>query len=97
MNTGKAPSLANSSRSNTERTKAPTPDTVLPGKTEDKKAIDALLILSQITSAVSGLSELKAILKVGLEKTLEFIEGTYGGVCFWMSVMKGLPAMFIRV
>lgn len=80
MNTGKAPSLANSSRSNTERTKAPMPDTVLPGKTEDKKAIDALLILSQITSAVSGLSELKAILKVGLEKTLEFIEGTYGGV-----------------
>lgn len=47
---------------------------------KDKETIDALLILSHVVSAVSGLHELNAILKVGLEKTLEFLEGAHGGV-----------------
>ena len=47
---------------------------------EGEKSTDALLILSQITSTVSALSELDAILKVGVEKTLEFIGGNYGGI-----------------
>lgn len=49
-------------------------------KNHNKETIDALLILSHVVSAVSGLNELNAILKVGVEKTLEFLEGAFGGV-----------------
>lgn len=49
---------------------------------DDRESIDALLILSQITSTVSGLSELDTILRVGVQKTLEFIKGSFGGVMF---------------
>ncbi len=47
---------------------------------QNKGAIDELLILSQVVSAVSGLNELNAILKVGLEKTLKFLGDASGGV-----------------
>ncbi len=52
----------------------------LPERAEERKSLDALLILSQITSTVSGLSELDTILRVGVQKTLEFIGGSFGGV-----------------
>lgn len=52
----------------------------LPEGGDARRGIDALLILSQITSTVSALSELDAILKVGVEKTLQFIGGSYGGI-----------------
>jgi signal transduction histidine kinase len=45
-----------------------------------KKLADNLLILSRITAAVSGLTELETILKIGLEKTLEYLEGVSGGI-----------------
>ena len=68
-------------------------------RTEDDEIIDALLILSRVTSAVSGLCELNAILKVGLEKTLEYMGGLCGGIMLlddrekrlYYSVYSGLP------
>ena len=69
-----------------------------------EKPTDALLILSQITSTVSALSELDAILRVGVEKTLEFIGGSYGGIMLLdresqrltYHVYQGLSAEFAR-
>jgi signal transduction histidine kinase len=46
----------------------------------ENKATDSLLIFSRITAAVSGLSELDAILNIGLEKTLEVLDGVSGGI-----------------
>ncbi len=74
-------------------------------KNGDKKTIDPLLILSRITSTVSGLSELDTILKVGVQKTLEFIGGSYGGVMLLddrkqslsYHVSQGLSAEFAQL
>ncbi|MGI6318973.1 MAG: GAF domain-containing sensor histidine kinase [Firmicutes bacterium] len=71
---------------------------------EDNEIIDALLILSRVTSAVSGLCELNAILRVGLEKTLEYMGGICGGIlllddrdkCLTYCVYRGLPDDFAR-
>ena len=63
-------------------------------KSDARKSSDALLILSQITSTVSALSELDAILGVGVEKTLEFIGGSYGGI---MLLDKGNQSLTYRV
>ena len=73
-------------------------------RTEDDEIIDALLILSRVTSAVSGLCELNAILKVGLEKTLEYMGGLCGGIMLlddrekrlYYSVYSGLPDEFAQ-
>ena len=58
-------------------------------RTEDDEIIDALLILSRVTSAVSGLCELNAILKVGL-KTLNIWEVYVVVLCFWTIGKKAL-------
>ncbi len=39
-----------------------------------------LLILSRVSAAVSGLGDLDAVLRVGLDKTLEYMEGVAGGI-----------------
>ncbi len=39
-----------------------------------------LLILSRVSAAVSGLGDLDAVLKVGLDKTLEYMDGIQGGI-----------------
>ncbi|NMB34972.1 MAG: sensor histidine kinase [Firmicutes bacterium] len=73
-------------------------------KNHNKETIDALLVLSHVVSAVSGLNELNAILKVGVEKTLEFLEGSFGGVMLLdkqdnrlhYRVYKGLSDEFTR-
>ncbi len=62
------------------KTAAPVADPIPSGESGRQKTADPLLILSQITSTVSGLGELDTILGVGVEKTLEFIGGSYGGV-----------------
>ena len=62
------------------KTAAPAADPIPSGEGGRQKTADPLLILSQITSTVSGLGELDTILRVGVEKTLEFIGGSYGGV-----------------
>lgn len=69
-------------------------DPALREKSDARKSSDALLILSQITSTVSALSELDAILGVGVEKTLEFIGGSYGGI---MLLDKGNQSLTYRV
>ena len=71
-------------------------------KLEDDEIIDALLIISRVTSAVSGLCELNAILRVGLEKTLEYMGGICGGILLLddrdkyltYCVYRGLPDDF---
>ncbi len=80
MVAGMDPSPANLSPGHVEHTGIPTIDPPLDENSGEKKAIDPLLLLSQITSTVSGLSDLDTILSLGVQKTLEFIGGTYGGV-----------------
>ncbi len=53
-----------------------TPDESMP--TEERR--NDLLILSRVSAAVSGLGDLDAVLKVGLDKTLEYMDGIQGGI-----------------
>jgi len=70
----------------------------------ENKATDSLLIFSRITAAVSGLSELDAILNIGLEKTLEFMDGVSGGIMLldeqkkmlYYRVYKGLSQQHVQ-
>ncbi len=39
-----------------------------------------LLILSRVSAAVSGLGNIDAVLRVGLDKTLEYMDGAAGGI-----------------
>lgn len=71
---------------------------------KDPETKDALLILSHVVAAVSGLQELDAILRVGLEKTLEFFQGANGGIMLldgqdgrlYYRVYKGLSDEFAK-
>jgi len=53
-----------------------------------------LLILSRVSAAVSGLGDLDAVLRVGLDKTLEYMEGVAGGI---MLLDKGKDVLQYRV
>ena len=95
---------ANRSPDGTAESALQTTGAVLSERTEERKSLDALLILSQITSTVSGLGELDTILRVGVQKTLEFIGGSFGGVMLLdkskqnlrYHVYQGLSAEFAR-
>lgn len=41
---------------------------------------DSLVAVSRVSAAISGLGNLDAILKIGLDTTLEFMHGTSGGI-----------------
>lgn len=45
-----------------------------------KNTTDHLLILSRVSAAVSGLGNIDAVLRVGLDKTLEYMDGAAGGI-----------------
>jgi len=47
---------------------------------EVKHGADELIALSRVTAAISGLWDLEAILKVGLNSTLEIMNGMIGGI-----------------
>jgi len=47
---------------------------------EDESRVCPLVVLSRVASAISGLSNLEAILRIGLDTTLELVDGTAGGI-----------------
>lgn len=47
---------------------------------EDENRACPLVVLSRVASAISGLSNLEAILRIGLDTTLELLDGTAGGI-----------------
>ena len=51
-------------------------------KNEAKNRDDELMALSRVSAAISGLWDLEAILKVGLNSVLEIMQGVIGGVMF---------------
>ncbi|MFC1992724.1 GAF domain-containing protein [Chloroflexota bacterium] len=53
-----------------------------------------LSALSHISSAVSGLLDLDAILKIALDNVLELVNGTVGGILLWEG---GTGALYYRV
>ena len=95
---------ANPAVGDSTKTGTPMLDSAVTETGNGEKPTEALLILSQITSTVSALSELDAILRVGVEKTLEFIGGSYGGIMLLNKesqkltyhVYQGLSAEFTR-
>ncbi|HAP32180.1 MAG TPA: hypothetical protein DCQ14_03900 [Firmicutes bacterium] len=47
---------------------------------KDENRACPLVLLSRVASAISGLSNLEAILSIGLNTTLELVDGTAGGI-----------------
>ncbi len=47
---------------------------------QDKETLDPLLAVSRVSAAISGLGDLNAILKIGLDTTLNCMSGTAGGI-----------------
>lgn len=58
-----------------------TPDsaTETPSSNTDNSS-DQLLVLSRVSAAVSGLGNIDAVLRMGLDKTLEYMDGVAGGI-----------------
>ena len=49
-------------------------------QSEDEKHYPALVALSRISAAISGLYDLDAILRIGLDNVLNMVKGTVGGI-----------------
>lgn len=89
---------------NTERTGVSLLSTSLPGMLDEKKSLEALMILSRTISTISGSHDLEAVLKEGLGIALEFVGWECGGVMLLDDLNKrltyhtyrGLSPEFVR-
>ena len=64
-------------------------------ESENKKRTDDLVALSRVSAAISGLRELEAILRVGLNSVLDIMDGAVGGIMLLTYILEILSESFL--